>query len=76
VLLHEPDVPGDAELFALYDEFDVSADGTVMHSILMTAGIEIRIRCTRLLLTRLTRVVAPGRGRPDIKEQLEALQAS
>jgi len=76
VLLHEPNVPGDTELFALYDEFDVSAGGAVTHSILMTAGVEIRIRFTRLLLTSLTRVVAPGRGRPDITKQLEALEAS
>jgi hypothetical protein len=76
VLQHEPNVSGDTELFALYDEFDVSADGTVTHSILMTAGVEIRVRFTRLLLTRLTRVVAPARGRPDIRKQLEALEAS
>lgn len=76
VVLHAPNVPGDTELFALYDEFDVSADGTVTHSILMTAGVEIRVRFMRLLLTRLTRVVAPGRDRPDIKKQLEALEAS
>jgi hypothetical protein len=76
VRFHEPNVSGDAVLFALYDEFDVSADDTFTHSILMTGGVEIRIRFSRLLLTRFTRVVAPGRGRSDIMEQLEEMAAS
>lgn len=62
---------GDAVLFALYDEFDVSADGTLTHSILMTGGAEIRVRFTNLHMTPFTRVVAPGRGRSDIRELAE-----
>ena len=76
VLLHEPNTSGDAVLFALYDEFDISADGTLTHSILMTGGVEIRVRFTNLLLTRFTRVAAPGRGMPDFKQQLAAMTAS
>jgi hypothetical protein len=76
VLLHKPNTAGDRQLFALYDEFDVAADGSFTHSILMTAGVEIRVRFTNLLITRFTRVVAPGLGRAGIKEQLVELAAS
>jgi hypothetical protein len=76
VLFHEANVPDDTTLFALYDEFDASADGMLTHSILLTAGLELRIRFTKLLITRFTRVLAPGRGRSDIKEQLAEMAAS
>jgi hypothetical protein len=76
VLLHEPGAAADTELFALYDEFDLTANGTATHAILMTAGVEIRVRFKRLFVMGLTRVVAPGRGQADIREQLQALQAS
>ena len=72
VALHDPHAAGDAELFALYDEFDVLADNTLTHSLLLTGGVEIRVRFATLALTPFTRVVAPGRGRLDIKELAEA----
>jgi hypothetical protein len=74
VVDHEPQGAGETGMVALYDEFAVSADNRVTHSILMTGGVELRIRFARLVVTRLTRVVAPGRGRPDIKEQLAAVE--
>jgi hypothetical protein len=73
---HEPTGSRNTVLFALYDEFDVTTGGTLTHSILMTAGLELRVRFTNLLITRFTRVVVPGRGHSDIKEQLAALAAS
>jgi hypothetical protein len=73
VVLHAPHASGDAELFALYDEFDVLAHGTLTHSLLMTGGVEIRVRFANLAMTPFTRVVAPGRGRLDIKELAEAV---
>jgi hypothetical protein len=73
---HEPTAAGDTVLFALYDEFDISTDGMLTHSILMTGELELRVRFTNLLLTRFARVVVPGRGHSDIKEQLAALAAS
>jgi hypothetical protein len=76
VLFHERKVPDDTALFALYDEFDVSADDRLTHSLLLTAGVEIRVRFRKLLLTRLTRVVAPGRGRSGIKDQLTEMATS
>ncbi len=74
--LHEPNLSGDTDLFALYDEFDVSADGALTHSILMTGGVEIRVRFANLVITRFSRVVAPGRGQSNIKAELAAMAAS
>jgi hypothetical protein len=71
VVLHEGTAAAGTILFALYDEFDVSEDGTLTHSILMTGGVETRVRFTNLLVTLFTRVVAPGRGRSNIKELAE-----
>jgi hypothetical protein len=71
VVLHEGTAPAGTVLFALYDEFDVSEDGTLAHSILMTGGVETRVRFTNLLVTHFTRVVAPGRSRSDVKELTE-----
>jgi hypothetical protein len=71
VVLHEGTTPAGTVLFALYDEFDVSEDGTLTHSILMTGGAEIRVRFTNLLVTHFTRVAAPSRGRSDVKELTE-----
>jgi hypothetical protein len=68
--MHQPSVPGGTELFALYDEFDVSAGDTVTHSVLMTGGLEIRVQFAKLIVTPLTKVVAPARGQTGIKEQL------
>jgi hypothetical protein len=48
-----PNGSPDTHLFALYDEFDVAADGSFTHAILMTAGVEIRVRFTNLLITAL-----------------------
>ena len=42
----------------------------------MTGGVEIRVRFANLLLTRFTRVVAPGRGQSNIKAELAAMAAS
>jgi hypothetical protein len=73
---HESYEPGDTRRFALYDEFDVSADGVPTHSILLTGGVEIRIRFTRLFITSLTRVVVPGRAHDGgIKHGVELLKA-
>jgi hypothetical protein len=66
VAFHAPNASADGHLFALYDEVDLSADGTLTHSILMTTGVEIRVRFTNLLMTRLTRIVAPCLRRSDI----------
>jgi hypothetical protein len=74
-VVHEPNNSGDTGLFTLYDEFEAAADGTVTHSILMTGGFEIRVRFTNLVITRFTKVVAPVRGRSDIK-QLTAMAGS
>jgi hypothetical protein len=63
------ETPGKTEMFALYDEFDVSG-GTVTHSILMTAGVEIRVRFANLHVTSFTRVAAQGQGESDIKVKL------
>jgi hypothetical protein len=71
VVLHDSGVSGDPHLFALYDEFDVAADGTVTHAILMTGGVELRVRFTNLLVTRFTQVVAPGLARSDIEGLME-----
>jgi hypothetical protein len=70
IVPHQANTSGDTELFALYDEFDVSADDTVTHSILMTGGLEIRIRFAKLIVTDLTKVVVPARGRSSITEEL------
>ena len=70
-VLHAQNVPNDTVLFALYDEFDVSADLTLTHSVLMTGGIEFRVRFTNLHVTHFTQVVAPGRGRSNIQELME-----
>jgi hypothetical protein len=70
VVLHDH-VSADTVLFALYDEFDVSAGGTLTHSILMTGGVEVRVRFANLHMTAFTRVVAPGCGRSDVKELAE-----
>jgi hypothetical protein len=71
VVFHEPNAAEGTALFALYDEFDVAPDGTPAHSILMTGGVEIRVRFTNLHMTPFTRVVAPGRGRSDMRELAE-----
>ncbi len=75
VLSHDGAVSPDTEIFALYDEFDLLADGTVTHSILLTGGLEIRVRFTNLYVTPFVHVVALGRGRSDIDE-LAAMAAS
>ena len=71
VLLHEEAGSAGTVLFALYDEFNVLDDGTLTHSILMTGGVEMRVRFTNLLVTHFTRVAAPDRGRSDIRELAE-----
>ena len=73
VVSHEPNIYKSPKLFALYNEFDVSPGGTVTHSILMTAGIEIRVQFAKLFITRFTKLVVPGRGRSAIKDQLAAM---
>jgi hypothetical protein len=71
VVLHERAAPAGTVLFALYDEFDAKEDGALTHSILMTGGVEARVRFTNLVVTHFTRVVAPGRGRSDVRELAE-----
>jgi hypothetical protein len=73
---HDPSAARDTTIFALYDEFDVLPDGTLTHSILLTGGIEIRIKFSRLIVTHFTRVVATGRMQMDIKEDLAELAVS
>ena len=75
VLSHDGDAPLETEIFTLYDEFDLMADGTLTHSILLTGGLEIRVRFTNLFVTPFVHVVALGRGRADI-DDLAALAAS
>jgi hypothetical protein len=70
VVFHHPDVSGDTELFALYDEFDISADGSFRHSILMTGALELRVRFRNLLLTPFTQVGGQGFRRSDVQKHL------
>jgi hypothetical protein len=76
VKLHDPNASEDTKLFALYDEFDVSADGTVTHSILLTGGLEIRVRFTNLHLTPFTQVGGQGLRRSDVKQHVVEMAPS
>jgi hypothetical protein len=76
VRFHEANASPDAELFALYDEFDALQNGTLTHSILMTAGVEIIVPFSHLSIVQFTKVVAPTRGRSDFREQLAAMATS
>lgn len=71
VILHDPNLSGDSHMFALYSEFDAPARGTFTHSILMTRGVELRMRFTNLVFTPFTQVLAPALARSD----MEALMA-
>ena len=73
---HEPNAVRGTTLFALYDEFDVLADNTLTHSILMTEGVELRVRFAKLTVVYFNRVVAAGRRQQDIKEELVDMTAS
>jgi hypothetical protein len=71
VLWHDPKVSEDERLFALYSEFDILADGTLTHAILMTRGVEFRVRFNNLVITSFTHVLAPGLGKSDTQSLLE-----
>ena len=71
VVLHDPSLSQDTRLHALYTEVDISANGTLTHSILMTAAVELRVRFTNLLVAPLAQTAAPGLRRSDIRELIE-----
>lgn len=73
---HDPKAGRDINLFVLYDEFDLLNDGSLTHSILMTGGIETRIKFARLIVTHFTHVVAAGRGQLGMKKELVEMAAS
>jgi hypothetical protein len=75
-IFHQPDASHEAELYALYDEFDVTTDHKLTHSILMTGNIELQISFVNLHFTLFTDTLAPGRGEPGLKDRLAEVVGS
>jgi hypothetical protein len=76
VVFHDPKASIETELFVLYDEFDVLAGGTLTHSLLMTRGVELRLRFTNLHITYFKKMVMLGRERSNLQVQLQEFEAT
>jgi hypothetical protein len=66
IVFHEGEAREGTPLFVLYDEFDLSARDAYTHSVLLSGGVEMRVKFTQLLMTHFTQVLAPGLDTSDI----------
>ena len=75
LVVHEPETPanGPVARWLLYDEFDEARAGRVRaytHSLLMTGGLEFRIRFCNLRLKRFGMVLLADSKPSEIKKEL------